>query len=448
MNHGFFSVDLHPVTACPLYRRPLCLIAGNGQLCIGQEICNGDAVDIQDHIVEESCFSVETKLNLAGRIAALIHIVRHTKLRIGINADFFHSICGNVEGHPLAGFQACHTGGQRLIGAVILPESQVITAKEECVFDMLAFHIDADGQIFAFHILFGEGFRQTEANGVIAPACRIIEAQFYLQNTLCALEFCQPIIGIVIADLVPLAHITAVDEVAIAFHGEIRKDSFPGKLGGHPIPVFYLPGAGNGCGIAVNIGSCQFVEKCTKPLSFIGVVHIPVGILCKISISLTPEFQNTLQIDAIVGGSVLHRVQRQLGNGIFRDILQEEAVGNLQKFHNRSCCILHGKSNFLAYPLILRVGINDLIIAGFQRKCAVFIGPFAIIFQVNHFILHIVGYNAAIFIGNMGNRKLNLLAGVLDHCIFCKVLFDDDFQRAFAARVQRQRHHQKKEQCQ
>ena len=151
--HRFLAVELHCIALCAVYRCPGCLIAGYGQLGIGQEFCDGNAVHIQQHIVEVARFSVEAKLNGIGRISAFIEGRIGIIGSIGIHTDMLGSICGNIESLPFSGLQAANTCGKGSCGGILFPEGNIVAGKQEGILNIFRLYIHAHCQVFALQIL-------------------------------------------------------------------------------------------------------------------------------------------------------------------------------------------------------------------------------------------------------------------------------------------------------
>ena len=168
--------------------------------------------------------------------------------------------------------------------------------------------------------------------------------------------------------------------------------------------------------VAEDIRGSQFVEECAELGNLVRIVDLTVSIFPEIGIGFALEFQHPLKIHAVAGGGIGDDVQGELIDGICGDILQEQAVGDIQKFYNRAGGILDSKGDHFFHLGIVLVAVDQLVVTGFQFEGSVLIRQLRLICQIDHLILHIVGHDAAIGIGYICHRELKLLTGIFDYC--------------------------------
>ena len=436
----FFAVEDHPIAGSTLHRGPGSPVAVDGELGIRQNFSDGHAVHIQGHIVEVAGLSVEAQLHAIRRVAAFIEGGLGIVDSVGIHTDIFHRVRAQIHRHPLAGLQAGHIGGEGSGGSVRIPECHIVAAKEEVLPQMLALHIQADGQVLTLQVLLGEGLGQTQADGVVAIAGGIVEAHVDLQNALGAFKFRQIGVGVISVDLIILVDVAALHQIAVAFLGIVRQDALGQLLGRLPGPVFDVPLAVDGGGIAVAVRSGQLIGKSTEGGDLIGVIDLTEGILLKFRIPRALELQGLLQIDARAGGCVLHGVKGQLIHRILGDILQKQAVGDLQKLHNGSGGIHHGEGNALVYIGIRAVGILDAVSAGLELEGGILVRHFGLVSLVDDLIQHIIGDDLALLVGDGSHRELDLATGVFDGSAVRKLSLHGDGILTLTAGRENQKH--------
>ena len=178
--------------------------------------------------------------------------------------------------------------------------------------------------------------------------------------------------------------------------------------------------------VTIGIRGGQGITEGSEAIDNVGVIDRAIFILPEIRIRFSLKGKHTGQVDTLRCGSILDQIKGKLIDSILGNILQKQAVGDIRKGDHRTSGILNGKRNGFAYRRIIRIGINQLIITGFQLKGGIFIGLFAFVSQVYCFILHSVGPDLPGAVCHMGNRELHLSTGIFDNGTIAEIALHHD----------------------